>query len=31
VGAGENIDIRWNIDLGILKLQNRILTLLNIR
>lgn len=31
VGAGENIDIRWNIDLGIVKLQNRILTLLNIR
>jgi hypothetical protein len=31
VGAGENIDIRWNVDSGIVKLQDRILTLLNIR
>jgi len=31
VGAGENIDIRWNIDSGIVKLQNRSLTLLNVR
>jgi hypothetical protein len=31
VGSGENIDIRWNIDSGVIKLQNRILTLLNVR
>jgi hypothetical protein len=31
VSSGENIDIRWNIDSGVIKLQNRILTLLNVR
>ena len=31
VGSSENIDIRWNIDSGFIKLQNRILTLLSVR
>ena len=31
VGKGENIDIRWNIDSGSIKLQNRMLTLLSVR
>jgi hypothetical protein len=31
VGAGENIDVRWNVDTGIVKLQNRVLTILSVR
>jgi hypothetical protein len=31
VGAGENIDVRWNVDTGVIKLQNRILTILSVR
>jgi hypothetical protein len=31
VGNDENIDIRWNIDSGFVKVQNRILTLLSVR
>ena len=31
VGKDENIDIRWNIDSGFVKVQNRILTLLSVR
>jgi hypothetical protein len=31
IGAGENIDVRWNVDTGTIKLQNRVLTILSIR
>jgi len=31
VGSGENIDVRWNVDTGIVKLQNRVLTILSVR
>ena len=31
VGAGENIDVRWNVDTGIIKLQNRVFTILSVR
>ena len=31
VGAGENIDVRWNVDTGTIKLQNRVLTILSVR
>jgi len=31
VGAGENIDVRWNVDTGIVKLQNRVLTIVSVR
>jgi hypothetical protein len=31
VGAGEAIDIRWNVDSGSLKLENRNFTILNVR
>jgi hypothetical protein len=31
LGAGENIDVRWNVDTGVVKLQNRILTILSVR
>jgi hypothetical protein len=31
VAEGETIDIRWKIDAGTVKLQNRILTLVNVR
>ena len=31
VGKDESIDIRWNIDSGFVKVQNRILTLLSVR
>lgn len=31
VGLGEKIDVRWNIDSGLLKLENRNFTILNVR
>ena len=31
VGEGENIDVRWNVDTGIVKLQNRVLTIVSVR
>ena len=31
VSVGENIDVRWKIDSGSLKLNNRIVTLINVR
>jgi len=31
VGAGENIDVRGNVDTGIIKLQNRVFTILSVR
>ncbi|MDI1304532.1 MAG: ice-binding family protein [bacterium] len=31
VSAGQNVDVRWNIDAGTLKLGSRILTLINVR
>lgn len=31
VSLGQNVDVRWNIDSGIVKLDNRILTLISVR
>jgi len=31
IGEGENLDIRWNIDLGKVKMQNRIFTIQHVR
>ncbi len=31
LGSGENIDVRWNVDTGVVKLQNRVLTILSVR
>jgi len=31
VGASESIDIRWKIDAGTIKFQNRILTLIAVK
>ncbi|MFV5688495.1 ice-binding family protein [Flavobacterium sp. ZT3R25] len=31
VSAGQDVDVRWNIDAGTLKLGNRILTLINVK
>jgi hypothetical protein len=31
IAEGENIDIRWSIDLGKVKMQNRIFTIQHVR